>query len=92
MPRKVLTISPTTGDLQQLPEDDTIQGVDYAFVHDQAAPLATWTVNHNLGRYPSSILVVTSAGDIVWTDVVLTSLNVIQIVADSAFSGKVYLR
>jgi hypothetical protein len=92
MERKAITINPTTGDLHQLPDEDRLNGVDYGYIHEQQLPAAVWTITHNKGRYPSSVTVVTSAGDIVWTDVVLVDLNTIQTVSDSAFSGKVYLR
>jgi len=91
MKRKPLTLDPTTGDFQQLPDTDQLNGVDYSYVHDQQVPASTWTVVHNLGRFPSSVTVITSAGDLVWTDVVYDTINQLRIISDGSFTGKVYI-
>lgn len=33
--------------------DKGIDGTSVVYTHNQTTPATTWTVNHNLGRYPS---------------------------------------
>jgi len=65
-------------------------GPDLSYVHDQAIASATWTINHNLGKYPS-VTIVTSAGDEVEGDIDYTSINTVQLTFSGAFAGKAYL-
>lgn len=61
------------------------------YTHLQSTPAATWTVNHNMNKYPS-VSVVTSAGDIVGgADVNYIDPNKLTISFSAAFSGKAYL-
>ena len=65
-----------------------LSGANY--VHSQAVPAATWTINHGLGRYPS-VTVVDSAGSVVGGDVEYTSTNQVVIYFSAAFGGAAYL-
>ena len=56
-------------------------------VHDQASASATWTINHNQGRYPS-IDIIDSAGNHVIGDIKHNSLNQVVATFDNAFAGK----
>ena len=47
---------------------------DKNYVHDQASPSATWTIDHNLAKR-ASVSVVDSAGSIIICDVSYTSDN-----------------
>jgi hypothetical protein len=49
-------------------------GADKYFAFSQAMPAATWTVTHNLEKYPS-VTVVNSTGEVVFGAVKYTSLN-----------------
>jgi hypothetical protein len=60
------------------------------YVHDQQTASTTWTVNHNMNKYPS-VNVVDTANDEVTGDVKYNSLNQITISFTAAFSGKAYL-
>lgn len=60
------------------------------YVHDQQVASTTWTVNHNMNKYPS-VNVVDTANDEVTGDVRYNSLNQITISFTAAFSGKAYL-
>lgn len=60
------------------------------YVHDQQVASTTWTVNHNMNKYPS-VNIVDSANDEVTGDVKYNSLNQITITFTAAFSGKAYL-
>jgi len=66
------------------------QQVREHYVHDQQAASTTWTVVHNMNKYPS-VNVVDTANDEVTGDVKYNSLNQIRITFSAAFSGKAYL-
>lgn len=62
------------------------------YVHTQAAAAATWNITHNLGKYPSVVLALTSAPDeSVVTDVHYTSEDSLIVEWPSPESGKAYL-
>lgn len=61
-----------------------------AFEHVQAVPAVTWTVTHNLGRYPS-VTVIDTGGNVVLTQVSHLSINQLQIDVSAAFSGRALL-
>ncbi len=63
---------------------------DAFYLHNQMIASATWTVTHNLNKYPS-VTVVTSAGDEVIGDLSYTNANTIQLTFSAAFAGKAYL-
>jgi hypothetical protein len=63
---------------------------DVAYVHVQAIPSDTWTINHPLA-YPPSITTVDSAGTEVEGSVVYVDPSTIQVRFSGGFSGKAYL-
>ena len=63
---------------------------DDNYVHDQAVPASTWTINHNLGYYPS-VSVVDSTNRVVFGDVVYLTDDVVQVNFNGSFSGKAYI-
>ena len=61
------------------------------YTHLQNTSAATWTVNHNMDKYPS-VTVVTSAGDIAGgAEIDYIDKNNLTISFVSAFAGKAYL-
>jgi len=66
------------------------QQVREHYVHDQQVASTSWTVTHNMNKYPS-VNVVDTANDEVTGDVKYNSLNQITISFTAAFSGKAYL-
>ena len=56
-------------------------------VHDQSSANATWTMTHNLGRYPA-IDIIDSAGNHVIGDIKHNSINQLVATFDNAFAGK----
>jgi hypothetical protein len=56
-------------------------------VHDQATSSATWTINHNQGRYPS-VDVTDSAGTHVIGDISYPTVDQIVVSFDNPFAGK----
>ena len=62
----------------------------YAYVHTQAVPAASWSITHNLGKYPS-VSIVDSANSEVIGEVVYNTNNQLTVSFSAAFSGKAYL-
>lgn len=62
---------------------------DKAFTYTQATPSATWTITHNLGKYPA-VSIVDSAGSAVVGDVEYIDANTVTITFQSAFAGAAY--
>lgn len=59
---------------------------DKNYLHTQVAPASTWTIVHNLGKYPA-VAIIDSAGDLVHGDVHYDSTNQVTLTFGSAFSG-----
>ena len=78
-------IGTTTGEYTWV-DADTTGGQDKNYVHDQGTASNVWTINHNLGKYPS-ITVFDSAGTQVEGEVVFTDLNNLTITFNGGFSG-----
>ena len=77
--------------LAMLPSrQDVSSGGAETFTFTQVAPLATWTVDHDLDRFPS-VAVVDSTGNMVEGDVIYTDANTITLSFAGAFSGIAYL-
>lgn len=65
-------------------------GGDLSYTHNQSVPSASWTITHNLGKYPA-VTVVDSGGTAVEGVEVYLSANSLRIDFSSAFSGVAYL-
>jgi hypothetical protein len=63
---------------------------DAFYLHDQMIAASTWTITHNLNKYPS-VTIVTSAGDEVEGDVSFPTINTVTLNFSASFSGKAYL-
>ena len=68
---------------------------DITYTHNQSSVSNTWTITHNLNRFPS-VTVVDSADTIVYGTVVYNSANQLTITffegsSALAFQGKAYL-
>lgn len=66
------------------------KAIIYTYIHDQMSSADTWTINHNLDKYPS-VSVVDSAGSLVIGDVKYISRNALIVTFVGEFSGKAYL-
>jgi|TARA_R110002012_G_scaffold292026_1_gene486773 hypothetical protein len=65
------------------------------YTHTQSAASATWTITHNLNKFPA-ITVVDSGGSVVKGEILYNSANQLTLTfyaggSTSAFSGKAYL-
>lgn len=75
----------------ELPIGDTTPGANSStYVHEQLAALDTWTVTHNLDKYPAAS-VVDSGGTQVFGGVQYISRNQLIITFSAAFSGRAFL-
>lgn len=72
------------------PQDLGITGTDANYVHNQGTASDTWTITHNLGKYPS-ITVVNSSGRVVVGDYEYVDTNNVKLYFAGAFSGIAYL-
>lgn len=73
--------------IQGPPGDDA---TDLRYVHDQMSASATWTIAHNLGKYPS-VTVMDSGGSVCEGTIVYDSINQITLTFSAAFAGIAYL-
>lgn len=60
------------------------------YTHDQILSSKSWVIDHNLGEYPS-IVVLDSAGDVVIGEIKYDSFNRVTINFTASISGKAYL-
>lgn len=65
-------------------------GADVNYVHTQIIASASWSITHNLNKYPS-VTVVDSANSVVLGDISYDSPNAITLTFSGIFSGKAYL-
>lgn len=65
-------------------------GSDASYLHRQVDPADTWTINHDLGKYPS-VTIVDSAGDEVEGNVNHISNTQVVISFSAPFSGRAFL-
>ena len=65
-------------------------GIDRTYIYEHPAVSDTWTITHNLDKYPS-VTVVDSAGTVVIGDVQYTDENTLVVTFAAAFSGTAYL-
>lgn len=63
---------------------------DLNYLHEQVIPSATWTITHNLGKFPS-INVMDTAGTEIEGAVEYTNTNTLIVSFNNAFSGKATL-
>ena len=69
---------------------DYLSGSDKSFEFTQASPAVSWTVNHDLNKFPS-VTVVDSAGTQVIGDIQHIDNDNLTITFINQFSGKAYL-
>lgn len=86
-----LVLDPITGVLDVvIPPPTPADGPDLNYTHNQMVASASWTITHNLGKYPS-VTVVDSAGTAWEGDITYINNNSLQINFSLPFSGKAYL-
>lgn len=63
--------------------------VDKTFVHDQTTSSDTWSIAHNLGKYPS-VMIVDSDNQLVGGGVEYVDTNNVTLTFKGAFKGKAF--
>jgi len=69
------------------------QNIDFispTYTHIQSSAASTWTISHNMNKFPS-VLIVDSAETVVVGEITYTTSNTITLTFEAAFSGKAYL-
>jgi len=64
-------------------------GTDLTYVHNQLVASDTWTIHHQLGKYPS-IMVVDSGGDVVAGDITYNDINAAIVRFSVPFGGQAF--
>lgn len=65
-------------------------GDDAHYVHNQEMVSTTWTVEHNLNKYPS-VTVVDSGDNVLYTEIEYIDLNTLEVRFEASTSGKAYM-
>ena len=73
--------------LQELADNLSRVVQDKQYVHDQMVAMATWSITHNLNKYPA-VTILDLYGSVVYGDVYYISENAVQIQFSAPFSGK----
>lgn len=60
------------------------------YVHTQSTVASVWTVTHNMGKYPS-VMVVDYGGNVVYGEVHYIGKDKLTITFSAAFGGRAYL-
>ena len=76
-------------------DGSTLSWTDATYTHNQSAASATWTITHNLNKFPS-VTVIDSGDSVVQGEILYNSANQLTLTfyaggGTSAFSGKAYL-
>ena len=61
------------------------------YTYNQSTAISDWIVTHNLGRFPSGVTVVDSAGSVIEGSIQFINNNSIKISFNYAFSGTAYI-
>lgn len=72
------------------PESVGSGGSDITYIHTQLTASSEWTIQHNLGKFPS-VTVVDSAGSVVLGETEYLDRNTVRLTFSSAFAGHAYL-
>lgn len=70
---------------------ETVNILTARYTYTQSLAIKDWIITHNLGRFPSGIMVVDSAGSVIEGAVQYINNNSIKISFNYAFSGIVYI-
>lgn len=63
---------------------------NYAYIHNQTVPASSWSITHNLNKYPSVTIVDTANSEIIG-EVVYNNNNTLTLTFSASFSGKAFL-
>jgi hypothetical protein len=75
---------------QQGPQGSPASANDSTYVHTQILASTTWSVAHDLGKFPS-VMVVDSGNNVVIGDIHYVDNNNLTITFSAAFSGRAFI-
>jgi len=87
-----ITSTTTNRNIKLTYRDNTFisDNFNYAYIHDQSTPASSWSITHNLNKYPSVTIVDTASSEIIG-EVVYNSTNSLTLNFSASFSGKAFL-
>jgi hypothetical protein len=87
-----VTSTPTAKTVTATHQDGSTTSATWqdGYIHTQGVAALSWTIIHNLGKYPSINIVDSSNAEVIG-EVVYDSLNQLTVTFSAAFSGKAYL-
>ena len=80
----------SVGSFQLNQKEDAIINLPTTYIHEQGVASATWTINHNLNKFPA-VSVVDSAGNEIIADVKYEDTNTCIVSMTGASKGKAFL-
>ena len=86
---RTLTV-PATDEYRVVVAGTSLAGEDKNHVHTQGSPSATWTVAHNLGKWPA-VDVVDTGNSVVIPSATYIDINTVQLTFGSPTSGKAFV-
>lgn len=89
-PSSAISVTLVTVGLTGAPGDTLPGSGDSNYVHDQTVASDLWSIQHDLGKYPS-VTIVDSAGDECEGSINYVSLNLLTVSFSSAFSGRAFV-
>lgn len=89
---KVIGTDSVTGGTKNFSLESILDLLDdeTTYEHTQASSSSTWTITHNLDKYPS-VTVVDNDDDVVYGDTNYQDRNTVIITFGAAFAGKAFL-
>ena len=85
-----LSATGTPDNTKFLRGDNTWAEADKTFIFVQSASSTDWTIQHNMGKFPS-VVVVNNNNVVMYGDITYTDSNNLTINFSAGFSGKAYL-
>jgi hypothetical protein len=85
----VAGVTPTLGSHLATKQYVDSSGADKTYIHTQASSITTWTVSHNLNKYPT-VAVVDTSQNVVMADIHYVDANQLLVSLGSAGTGYVY--
>jgi hypothetical protein len=87
-----ITSTTTNRSVKLIYRDNTFisDNFNFAYIHDQSVPASSWTITHNLNKYPSVTIVDTANSEIIG-EVVYNNSNTLILNFSASFSGKAFL-
>ena len=87
---KVIGTDSVTGETKNFTLSSILSLVSDSYVHTQGSASSTWTIVHNLDKYPS-VVIVDNDDDVVIGEINYQDKNTVILYFAAAFAGKAFL-